>query len=373
MRHGSLFSGIGGFDLAAHWMGWENVFHCEINPFCNKILNYYFPNADAYEDIKKTDFTKYADTIDVLSGGFPCQPFSTAGKRKGSEDDRYLWDEMLRAIKEIQPSWIVGENVYGLINWNGGMVFQQVQTDLETQGYEVFSYLLAAAGVNAPHKRERIFIIAKNTNKDGWSCDKWKEQSNIGGFGDIGSRDNERICISKGTPTDPKSGRTGEFTQESGRGEDRRFDNYGEEGNATNSMCFGLQSSEEIKSDIGRINAFNDPSENVRSEYATNSNCEMREIRNCTGEGTRRTIKKERIESPYRTREWETFPTQSPICGGDDGIPTKLDGITIPRWRNESIKGYGNAVVPQLVMQLFKTIQKYEDMQSGCKSKADYK
>ena len=116
ISHGSLFSGIGGFDLAAEWIGWKNVFHCEINEFCAKILNYHFPNAEHYADITKTDFTKWRGKIDVLSGGFPCQPFSVAGNRKGTDDNRYLCPEMLRAIQEIRPTWIVGENVAGILS-----------------------------------------------------------------------------------------------------------------------------------------------------------------------------------------------------------------------------------------------------------------
>lgn len=116
ITHGSLFSGIGGFDIAAKWVGWENIFNCEINEFCRKILKYHFPNAEQYKDITKTDFSKWNGQIDVLSGGFPCQPFSVAGKRKGTDDNRYLWNEMLRVIHEIQPAWIVGENVAGIVS-----------------------------------------------------------------------------------------------------------------------------------------------------------------------------------------------------------------------------------------------------------------
>jgi DNA (cytosine-5)-methyltransferase 1 len=111
MKHGSLFSGIGGFDLASEWMGWENVFHCEWMEFPRKVLDYYWPNADSHIDICKTDFTKYEGTIDIISGGIPCQPFSLAGKRKGTEDERYLWGEMLRAIQEIKPKFVIAENV----------------------------------------------------------------------------------------------------------------------------------------------------------------------------------------------------------------------------------------------------------------------
>jgi DNA-cytosine methyltransferase len=163
MKHGSLFSGIGGFDLAAEWMGWENIFHCEINEFGRKVLHHYWPEAISYEDITKTDFTKHYGTIDIISGGFPCQPYSTAGKRLGKEDERHLWPEMLRAIREISPRFIVGENVRGLTNWNGGVVFDEVQADLETEGYEVLPFLLPACAINAPHRRDRIWFIAHAT------------------------------------------------------------------------------------------------------------------------------------------------------------------------------------------------------------------
>jgi hypothetical protein len=119
MTHASLFSGIGGFDLAAEWMGWENIFHCEWNPFGQKVLAHHFPNSKSYNDITKTDFTIHAGTIDVLSGGFPCQPYSSAGKRLGKEDERHLFPEMLRTIKEVKPTWVVGENVLGIVNWGG--------------------------------------------------------------------------------------------------------------------------------------------------------------------------------------------------------------------------------------------------------------
>jgi DNA (cytosine-5)-methyltransferase 1 len=160
MRHGSLFSGIGGFDLAAQWMGWENVFHCEWNEFGQKVLKYYWPKAISYYDITKTDFTIHRGQIDILTGGFPCQPYSAAGKRLGKEDERHLWPEMLRAIREIQPTWVVGENVLGLVNWNGGLVFDEVQTDLEAEGYEVQPYVLPAVSVNAPHRRDRVWFVA---------------------------------------------------------------------------------------------------------------------------------------------------------------------------------------------------------------------
>lgn len=175
MRHASLFSGIGGFELAATWMEWENVLNCEIDPFPRKVLNYYWPKAIQYEDIRTTDFTIHRGGIDILTGGFPCQPYSTAGKRLGKEDDRHLWPEMLRAIREIQPRWVVGENVRGLTNWNGGLVFDEVQADLEAAGYEVLPFLLPACAVDAPHRRDRIWFVA-HASSDGFGRDNEFEE-----------------------------------------------------------------------------------------------------------------------------------------------------------------------------------------------------
>ena len=287
MNHGSLFSGIGGFDLAAEWMGWNNMFHCEINPFCQQVLKHYWPNAECYDDIKKTDFTKWRGTIDIVSGGFPCQPYSHAGQRKGKDDDRHLWPEMLRAIREIEPSYIVGENVRGLISWNGGMVFDEVQTDMELAGYEVAAVVIPAAGVNAPHGRDRVWFVAKNTRINGCIRGKFeKDGTKIWEFGDIGARGGERICVSTGFVAD------------------------------TNGV--GLWGESDGIGKPGLIGETRPP------------------------------------------RNWENFPTQPPICGGNDGLPTQLDGITFPKWRNESIKGYGNAVVPQVVYQIFQCLMNLE-------------
>ena len=248
MIHASLFSGIGGFDLAAEWMGWENLFHCEWNPFGQQVLKHHFPNSISYNDITKTDFSIHNGSVDILTGGFPCQPYSSAGKRLGKADERHLFPHMLRCIKEVKPRWIIGENVRGLVNWNEGLVFQEVYDDLEREGYEVQSFLIPAASVNAPHQRYRIWFIAYS--------------------------------------------------------------------NAT------------------RIH---------KQYFATQSN---------------ETSKFSRVS--FEKRDFSRFPTQSPICGRDDGIPKELDSITFSKWKNQSIKAYGNAIVPQVAHQLFKTIEEFE-------------
>lgn len=161
MKHIGLFEGIGGFSIAARQMGWETIAWREWNPFGQQVLSYHFPNANKHGDITKTDFTIYRGKCDVLTGGFPCQPYSLAGKRKGKEDERHLWPEMLRAIREIQPRWIVGENVYGLINWGKGMVLTEIKNELEIAGYKTLPpIILPACAKDADHRRDRVWIIA---------------------------------------------------------------------------------------------------------------------------------------------------------------------------------------------------------------------
>jgi len=285
MTHGSLFSGIGGFDLAAEWMGWENKFHCEWNEFGQKVLKHYWPEAESFHDITKTDFTKYANRISILTGGFPCQPYSMAGKRKGKDDERHLWPEMLRCIREIKPRWVIGENVLGLVNWNGGLVFNEVQADLETEGYEVFPYVLAAAGVGAPHRRDRIWFVAHSNNNGFNQCD----------------------------------------------------------------------SGDEIKSGEGRFNALGDIDESNGNGNTSDTKNIRRENALENGE-----LERGRFGKSYKRNFWHSFPSVSPVCDGNDGISDRLDGITFSKWRAESIKAGGNAIVPQVAYQIFKTIAQYE-------------
>ena len=159
MNHGSLFSGIGGFDLAAEWMGWKNLFNCEWEEFPRKVLKHHFPNAEQYGDIREFNASNYAGRIDILSGGFPCQPYSVAGKRLGKEDARHLWPEMLRVIREVKPTYVLGENVAGLVSMENGATLDRILSDLENEGYTTESFIIPACGVGAWHRRDRIWII----------------------------------------------------------------------------------------------------------------------------------------------------------------------------------------------------------------------
>jgi DNA-cytosine methyltransferase len=154
-----LFSGIGGFSLGLESTGYfQTIAFVEKDKFCRQVLQKNFKNIPIEEDIRNVRGSNYA--ADVITGGFPCQPFSVAGKRKGTADDRYLWDETIRVVAECKPRWFIGENVEGLININNGVVLRQVQTDLEEQGFQVQCLVIPAAGIGAWHQRKRIWIVA---------------------------------------------------------------------------------------------------------------------------------------------------------------------------------------------------------------------
>jgi len=295
VTHGSLFSGIGGFDLAAEWMGWDNVFHCEWNEFGQKVLSYYWPKSISYNDIKETDFTIHRGAIEVLTGGFPCQPYSLAGKRLGKEDERHLWPEMLRAIREIQPRYIVGENVRGLTNWNGGLVFDEVQAQMETEGYEVLPFLLPACAVNAPHRRDRIWFISRlvpDTYSDGFTWDKKSTKRCNDKPNRISQHESDTLSTIAITPNANRQ-RSSEPVRQQQRSIHKKKEKY-------------------KRSELDR-----------------------------------------RITTLER---WSGWPTISPFCNGIHGISKGLDGITFSKWREESIMGGGNAIVPQIALEIFKAI-----------------
>jgi DNA (cytosine-5)-methyltransferase 1 len=362
MTHGSLFSGIGGFDLAAEWMGWENLFHCEFNPFCQRILKYYWPNSKSYGDITKSTFTEFRGRIDILTGGFPCQPFSTAGKRKGTDDSRYLWPEMLRVIREVQPRYIVGENVRGLVSWDGGLVFDTVCSDLEAEGYEVLPVLLPAAAVNAPHKRDRIWFIAHANHKGGSSGLGQVQSEN----GEISERNNDAEFSDSSNGNASDTERIGLHRQaykqelERTRGSELHIRESRNQGNASDTDCIRLEQCEnrtEVERGQGKVCRAG-----CESTNAIKTNGKIPNASDTDGIGLRRQSdrvgKSEFVSKNEPGNYWANFPTVSPICNGDDELSDRLDSITFPKWRNESIKGGGNAIVPQVALEIFKVIDK---------------
>ncbi len=326
MNHASLFSGIGGFDLAAEWMGWTNVLHCERDPFCQRVLQYHFPNAKTYNDVKTFDGTEWRGRVDILTGGFPCQPYSSAGKRLGKDDERHLWPEMCRIISEVAPAYVVGENVRGLLNWNGGVVFEEVCADLEAMGYEVWTGILPAAGVGAPHRRDRIWWVAYHPDHYRTMRESQKDACQ-GGAQRLQERDAVQRSDESGSLRVAANAESaiGKRTSDSRSRRDGFADNCGHR-DAANAQCDGL-------------------------EHGTQRG------------GTRKSqgATRQRVAGHATSEGWAGFPTQPPVCGGDDGLPRKLDGVTFSKWRAESIKAYGNAIVPQVAYQIFQAIQTTHD------------
>ena len=349
MKHLGLFEGIGGFSLAARWMGWETLAWCEWNEFGQKVLRHHFPEAEGFGDITKTNFTKYANRIDILTGGFPCQPYSAAGKRLGKEDDRHLWPEMLRVIREVQPSWVVGENVLGLVNWSGGLVFHEVQANLEAEGYEVFPFVLPACAVNAPHRRDRVWFVAHSNRirheysirKQSQEDSQWRE-----GSGDAIER-TSKIIADTNSIGQVKGCEQYEPNQQG--------HNIGSntKGIVANPLCNGIGESWE-----GRQSEQFDTDGIERRIIADTSS---RRISGHRGESKGKQIQTTESyqdnSKQFGRMGWEEFPTQPPIRSGDDGLSARLDNITFPKWRNESIKAAGNAIVPQVAFQIFKAIK----------------
>lgn len=400
MVHASLFSGIGGPEVAAAMMGWENAFHCEINPFGRAVLEYWFPESKSYEDITKTDFRQWRGKIDIITAGFPCQPFSFAGKRGGDSDERYLWPEAFRVIDEVRPTWFVGENVAGIatmveagvltpMGWEGSLfgevdgvhrygyrgtfTIERICRDLEKIGYSVQPMLIPAAAVGAPHRRDRIFFLAHNdadaenmlgngrsTGYEGESGRGSCAESGDGGRPDAaplaaslrheGRHDEtkERYWTDKGRQigqhgsvgASPHADRKGrEEPQQPGRGKDSKEEGAGMD-----------DRTERPRRDGNPADSFR-----KRLETALQRRCDGKEGRDGKGRYALKFTDDAWLEGTW----WTDFPTVSPVHSGNDGIPIRLDGITIPfsKWRTESLKAYGNAIAPQVMYRIFQAIE----------------
>ena len=372
MNHASLFSGIGGPEVAAAMLGWNNVFHCEINDFGRKILEYWLPESESYADIKKTDFTKWRGHVDVLTGGFPCQPFSYAGKRGGANDDRYLWPEFKRVISEVRPTWVIGENVAGITTMvepgevsqmdNQAALFDESDTvhryqykqpftiervckDLEDLGYAVQPIVIPACAVGAPHRRDRVFIIA-NAN----------ERANGGRAGeDAGACGAERLqerheirITNEPNQVRPESAN---LPQNSMHGR-QLHGQHEEQGSERNIGDACARNNERICGETSWIDTTDakiKSGERMRpeqSEYCGAQQIQLggRGSEDCGIAGCGR---------------WANFPTVSPVHRGNDGLPFDVDYLTIPfnKWRTESLKAYGNAIVPQVMYEIFRAIE----------------
>lgn len=444
MNHASLFSGIGGAEVAASMMGWQNLFHCEIQEFPRKVLQYWFPNSESYEDITKTDFTKWHGKVDVLTGGFPCQPFSLAGRRKGADDNRYLWPQMLRAIRQIHPTWVVGENVAGIKTMvescqvtqmgrtddlfeenyiyreESRFTLDKICADLEAEGYSVQPIVIPACSVGAPHRRDRVWIVARristtpsnpNSSNDNRRSEeiqgksqkeRLSERNDIrkpgftsdvlghiahtqcDGYSSQG-HGNQRARARKSKEgqdrPQPRSRRHGSGTtpsyahgtrQRNGKNKQEPFTECSRTPN------LGTRRSKRLASHSLQHRSY-EVHQDHQSQFPdgarTNSLGGQRSSPHSNGCGWNESKHEDAISQKSQQGEcqpsgadssqsrWRNFPTQSPVCRGNDGIPFDVDSLTIsfPKWRQESIKAYGNAWVPQVAYEIFRAIEAEEN------------
>jgi DNA (cytosine-5)-methyltransferase 1 len=228
----------------------------------------------------------------------------------GKEDDRHLWPYMLQAIKDIRPRYVVGENVRGILSWSDGLVLEEVYADLEGEGYEVQTIVLPAVGINAPHRRDRVWIIAKDTSSDGRvQREPIEEGTEVREFGDASSRGGNGVHL--------------------------------QEGDSSNTEQLRLEHSSETWDVFGSITEAQGQERKSPNESKTDDDVHT--------------------EQGGPSEAWDCFPIKSPLCSGDDGLPLELDGLTFPKWRKESIMGYGNAIVPQIAYRIFATINELEN------------
>lgn len=454
MNHASLFSGIGGAEVAASMMGWQNLFHCEIQEFPRKVLQYWFPNSESYEDITKTDFHQWQGKVDVLTGGFPCQPFSLAGRRKGADDNRYLWPQMLRAIRQIHPTWVVGENVAGIKTMvescqvtkmgrtddlfeenyiyreESRFTLDKICADLEAEGYSVQPIVIPACSVGAPHRRDRVWIVARristtpsnpnssNDNRRSEEIQGKSQKERLSERNDIRKpgftsdvlghiahtqcdghspqghgNQRARAKKSKKRKNRPQSrsrrhgsGKTSTYTLQHRRHEVHQdHQSQFPDGARSNSLSGQWSSS----------HSYGNGGKTLQPSEGTERTGCKRDVQpkewSTSPEWTDRLSRlqrhdahaiSERLEGMYQSwgeeserkcvwrdfarhceeGHWKHFPTQSPVCRGNDGIPFDVDSLTIsfPKWRQESIKAYGNAWVPQVAYEIFRAIEAEE-------------
>ena len=321
-----LFSGIGGFSLGLHSTGiFDTVKFVEFDKFCQKVLQKNFKNIPIEGDIRNVKGQEFE--ADVITGGFPCQPFSVAGKQKGTDDNRYLWPEMFRLIKEIKPEFVIGENVQGLINLQDGMVLRQVQDQLEGEGFEVQCFLIPASGLGAWHQRNRVWIIGHSKHNGLLASEKRSRDKKINGGAQKGQ--NQTI----------ESKRTNGST------------NDGNVSNTSSELQYGCSSpTRDSEKEFIRLECNEGWDwQKIRSKV---ERCSEQAMANTETEGLQRrsisTDLEERQRSSNNTSETSTeeqytwWQTQSNLCGVPDGISRELD-----KDRSNRIKSLGNAIVPQ--------------------------
>ena len=375
-----LFSGIGGFSLGLHSTGgFETTKFVEFEPFCQKILSKNFPNIPIEGDIRNVKGQEFE--ADIIVGGFPCQPFSVAGKQKGTNDNRYLWPEMFRLIKEVKPEFVIGENVQGIVNLQDGMVLRQVLNDLEGEGFEVQCFLIPASGIGAWHQRYRTWIIGHSKHNGLLATEKrTRDQEANGGS----QKRKEETIESKRTGrsrnnedvSDSKSKRTGTDNEglwsrtsriDGGQGTDRtQKEKEGYVSNTIGKLHDGCSSTtrdseqkqiwldgnkgwdwQKIWSETERC------SEQASSRQADGTDTESKGSQGCRLSTDLETESGKESTSNSIEGQQTWWTSVSNVCGVPDAISTELD-----KTRKDRIKSLGNAIVPGIARILGQTILK---------------
>lgn len=415
-----LFSGIGGFSLAAHWAGWHTVQFCERDPFCVESLKLLFPgipiNNDVftltYEEIKKGIYDESEPTI--ICGGFPCQPFSVAGKQEGTDDERYLWPAMFEVIRSVKPEWVVAENVRGLLNIEGGMVFEQVHSDLESEGYEVQAFVIPAVAVDAPHERYRLWFVAKNARRDGCIFRGHGERGGIGNERNSGAGNEERIytesrvadtentwpigrngikgddarsCESRNDLSGRRCGNDGnEDAPNTARANDGR---HTRKPNKRQIPESGISIEQGIIADTEKTECNRIGDTRNRRDRSTDGGIASPDT-DRPGRGEQRqhfAIRQEHAATQRGSWSESWYEVATELCRMDDGLPAGLDkseratiyaaiktlgrsetekqtGLDLSKvdpWRADRLKALGNSIVPQVAYEIFKAINEVEN------------
>jgi DNA (cytosine-5)-methyltransferase 1 len=383
-----LFSGIGGFSLGLESTGFfETIGFVEKDKFCQKVLKKHWSNINIEEDIRNVKGEKYQ--ADVVTGGFPCQPFSVAGKRKSTADDRYLWDEMLRVIRETKPRWVIGENVEGIVNINEGMVLRQVLNDLENEGFKSQCIIIPASGIGAWHQRKRIWIMAYSDSNRHVSeirrgngeekripvQDREKDSTSRKSIGtsDVWQTNKEYVPNTSGQRSSSQSiGVNRELAEESkGEKETRNKSTLRTSSSCSdvpNSESKGLFSTSKSKSSSDERTRLDiNKKKNWSEIWSYASRCDeqdsSRDVPNTSNEGLQR-LNTEQLTSEQELRFTSSkddegrktwWQTQSELCGTVDGLSYELD-----KDRSNRIKSLGNSIVPQIARQIGLSIMEAE-------------
>ena len=335
MRHLDLFSGIGGFALAAQWV-WgdehEIISFCDNDKAAQVVLSKHWPGVPIHDDIKTLDATKWRGTIDLVTGGFPCQPFSCAGKRRGAADDRAIWPEMLRVIDECQPRWVLGENVPGII----GMELDRVLADLERAGYEARTLIVPACAVDAPHIRARVWIVARREGERGRRISRAMAAENRFVYEQETQIRSEAHTIeySRQDVADaPREGLERAIAEGSIRAE-RLSTECGDVPNAASAECERCRRARE------RGPGFADGGEVVPDATGKQN-----------GRLQQRSIQANACDDCDRGGEAATWPTEPALGRVAHGVPYRVDRLRL----------LGNAIVPQVAAEIFKAMKAVDE------------